>query len=105
MSSKSGLVDSRRLSWGSLLLLRGKLLLLLRGKLLLLLILELLLLTRCKLLLLLILELLLLLLRLELLLRYNSIFPVKFLLNGNGKHLRVEAEELFDGKPLNLGGI
>lgn len=72
---------------------------------LLLLILELLLLTRCKLLLLLILELLLLLLRLELLLRYNSIFPVKFLLNGNGKHLRVEAEELFDGEPLNLGGI
>ena len=104
------MIGSRRLSWGSLLLLGGKLLLLLllRGKLLLLLILELLLLlTRCKLLLLLILELLLLLFRLELLLllRYNSIFPVKFLLNGNGKHLRVEAEELFDGKPLNLGGI
>jgi len=62
------------------------------------------------LLLLLILELLLLLLRLELLLlllllRYNSIFPVKLLLNGNGKHLRVEAEELFDGEPLNLWGI
>lgn len=60
-------------------------------------------------LLLLILELLLLLLRLELLLllllRYNSIFPVKLLLNGNGKHLRVETEELFDGEPLNLWGI
>jgi len=68
----------------------------------------LLLLTRCKLLLLLILELLLLLLRLELLLlllRYNSIFPVNLLLNGNGKHLRVEAEELFDSEPLNLRGI
>jgi len=51
---------------------------------------------------------LLLLLRLELLLlllRYNSIFPVKLLLNGNGKHLRVETEELFDGEPLNLWGI
>jgi len=57
-----------------------------------------LLLTRCK--------LLLLLLRLELLLlRYNSIFPVNLLLNGNGKHLRVEAEELFDSEPLNLRGI
>ena len=66
-----------------------------------------LLLLRLELLLLLILELLLLLLRLELLLLlwYNSIFPVKLLLNGNGKHLRVEAEELFDGEPLNLGWI
>jgi len=81
-----------------LLLLRLELLLLLRLELLLLL-------ARCKLLLLLRLELLLLLLRLELLLRYNSIFPVKLLLNGNGKHLRVEAEELFDGEPLNLGGV
>ena len=109
--SQSSLVSSRKLSWGSLLLLllRGKLLLLLlrlellllltRGKLLLLLRLELLLLLR--------LELLLLLLRLELLLllRYNSIFPVKLLLNGNGKHLRVEAEELLDSEPLNLGWI
>jgi len=109
--SQSSLVGSRKLSWGSLLLLllRGKLLLLLlrlellllltRGKLLLLLRLELLLLLR--------LELLLLLLRLELLLllRYNSIFPVKLLLNGNGKHLRVEAEELLDGEPLNLRWI
>jgi len=113
--SQSSLVSSRKLSWGSLLLLlsRGKLLLLLllRGKLLLLLRQELLLLlTRCKLLLLLLLlrlELLLLLLRLELLLllRYNSIFPVKLLLNGNGKHLRVEAEELLDGEPLNLRWI
>jgi len=74
------------------------LLLLLRLELLLLPILELLLLLR--------LELLLLLLRLELLLLgYNSIFPVKLLLNGNGKHLRVEAEELFDGEPLNLRWI
>jgi len=73
-------------------------LLLLRLELLLLPILELLLLLR--------LELLLLLLRLELLLLgYNSIFPVKLLLNGNGKHLRVEAEELFDGEPLNLRWI
>ena len=109
--SQSSLVSSRKLSWGSLLLLllRGKLLLLLlrlellllltRGKLLLLLRLELLLLLR--------LELLLLLSRLELLLllRYNSIFPVEFLLNGNGKHLRVEAEELLDGEPLNLRWI
>ena len=80
-------------------------LLLLRLELLLLPILELLLLTLE--LLLLILELLLLLLRLELLLllRYNSIFPVKLLLNGDGKHLRVKTKELLDGKPLNLGGI
>ena len=83
-------------------------LLLLRPELLLLLILELLLLI-LELLLLLRLELLLLLLRLELLLllllRYNSIFPVKLLLNGNGKHLGVEAEELLDGEPLNLRRI
>jgi len=82
------------LSLGSkllLLLLRSKLLLLLRSKLLLL--------TR--------LELLLLLLRLELLLllRHNSIFAVKFLLDGNGEHLGVEAEELLDGEPLNLRRI
>jgi len=84
LSSQSSLVGSRWRSWCSLLLL-----------------------LRLELLLLLILELLLLLLRLELLLllRYNSIFPVKLLLNGNGKHLRVEAEELFDGEPLNLGWI
>ena len=64
----------------------------------------LLLLLRSKLLLLTRLELLLLLLRLELLLllRHNSIFAVKLLLDGNGEHLGVEAEELLDGKPLNL---
>ena len=67
----------------------SKLLLLLRLELLLLL-------TRCKLLLLLWLELLLLLLR------HNSILPVKLLLDGNGQHIWVKAEELFDGKPLNL---
>ena len=72
-----------------LLLTSSELLLLLRLELLLLL-------TRCKLLLLLWLELLLLLLR------HNSILPVKLLLDGNGQHLWVKAEELFDGKPLNL---
>ena len=37
-----------------------------------------------------------------LLLRHNSIFAIKLLLDGNGEHLGVEAEELLDGKPLNL---
>jgi len=73
-----------------LLLTPSKLLLLLRLELLLLL-------TRSKLLLLLWLELLLLLL-----LRHNSILPVKLLLDGNGQHLWVKAKELLDGKPLNL---